>query len=99
MLQRDLLGSALLQCKVNDLLVLLSPRAQAMQMLLAPFLLSTPFPTTRYQNKADCGEWCCYFCNNSPLICHNGVKYGFFSVLHKAFTAFAYRIRSPPSEV
>ena len=67
--------------------------------ILVPVIFSTPFPTTRYQIKADCGEWCCYFCKFSPPFCGNRDKYCNFSVLHKEFTAFAYRIRAPPSEV
>ena len=67
--------------------------------LSAPLNFSTPFPITRYQRKADSGEWCCYFCNISSQYESSREIIAIFSVLHKSFTAFAYRIRAPPSEV
>ena len=65
----------------------------------APVFLSTPFCENRYQYLADLAERCCYFCKVSPLFCDNRVVFAKISVLYKTFTAFAYRIRAPPSEV
>ena len=67
--------------------------------LPALFFFSTPFCENRYQNIAVLAERCCYFRKFSASFYRNGVKYSIFSVLHKSFTAFAYRIRAPPSEV
>ena len=60
---------------------------------------STPFFENRYQKIAVLAERCCYFCEFSPQVYQNRADYFVFSVLHKAFTAFAYKIRAPPSEV
>jgi hypothetical protein len=65
----------------------------------APFLFTTPFHQSRYQKIVPLEEWCCFFCEIFPSFFHNGANYYIFSVLHKRFTAFAYRIRAPPSEV
>ena len=71
-------------------------RVREANVLLVPLFFSTLFPITRYQIEADYGEWCCYFCEISPPFCENEEKYSNFSFLHRSFTAFAYRIRSPP---
>ena len=68
-------------------------------MLFAPIFFSTSFCENRYHYLADLAERCCYFCKISPLFCYTRENYAIFSVLHKSFTAFAYRIRAPPSEV
>lgn len=65
----------------------------------APQIISTPFCENRYQKIADLAERCCNFCKISASFFRNRVNYNIFSVLHKGFTAFAYRIRAPPSEV
>ena len=72
---------------------------RAAMKLLAPFIFPTPFCENRYQKIADLAERCCFICEFSPPFCHNGVKCCIFSVLYKNFTAFAYRIRAPPSEI
>jgi len=74
-------------------------RAQAAKPLLAPLNFATPFPMFRYQKIGDYGEWCCFFCELSPLFYVIRGKNKYFSVLDKPFTAFAYRIRAPPSEI
>ena len=73
--------------------------AQIEKVQSAPLIFPTPFCENRYQNIAALAERCCYFCGISSPFHHNRVKYRIFSVLHKAFTAFVYRIRAPPSEV
>ena len=65
----------------------------------APYFLPTPFCENRYRIIAVLAERCCYFCKVSPLFGDNRVVFTKFSVLHKGFTAFAYNIRAPPSEV
>jgi len=65
----------------------------------APIIFPTPFCENRYQIIAALAERCCYFCKVSPFFGDNRVIFTKFSVLHKTFTAFAYRIRAPPSEV
>lgn len=65
----------------------------------APLIFTTPFCENRYQKIAALAERCYFICEFSPPFCHNGVKCCIFSILHKGFTAFAYRIRAPPSEV
>ena len=72
---------------------------RAASELLAPFIFPTPFCENRYQKLAALAERCCFFCKFSASFLRNGVKYSIFSVLHKGFTAFAYRIRAPPSEI
>ena len=67
--------------------------------LLAPQKNSTLFPKNRYQFIATFWEQCHLFCEKITNFFINQYNYVFFSVLHKAFTAFAYRIRAPPSEV
>jgi len=65
----------------------------------APIIFSTPFPKNRYQKIATFWERCRSFCKKTPAFYKNSEEKSFFSVLHKGFTAFAYRIRAPPSEV
>lgn len=74
-------------------------RAQAFSGLLAPLNFTTLFCENRYQKIADLAERCWYFCKVSPPFCVLRGKNITFSVLHKNFTAFAYRIREPPSEI
>lgn len=65
----------------------------------APQIISTPFCENRYQKLADLAERCCLFCGISTSFCRLSRKINKFYVLHKTFTAFAYRLRAPPSEV
>ena len=67
--------------------------------LSAPPKISTLFPKNRYQFIATFWEQCHLFCGKITDFFINQCNSLFFSVLHKAFTAFAYRIRAPPSEV
>ena len=69
------------------------------QFTFAPYFLSTPFPKNRYQIIASFWERCRYFCKKSAVFYIKTGKRTDFSVLHNAFTAFAYNIRAPPSEV
>ena len=64
-----------------------------------PQNISTPFPKNRYQILAFFWERCHCFCQYSSLFFLKLEKIEFFYVLHNAFTAVAYRIRAPPSEV
>lgn len=74
-------------------------KVQETYVISAPFIFSTPFPTICYQRIAGYGEWCCFICKiSSSFYAIRGI-YINFSVLHKPITAFAYRIRAPPSEV
>ena len=73
--------------------------AQANQERPVPQNNSTPFCENRYQIIVDLAERCRYFCGFSPEFGDKRNKLTNFSVLHKPFTAFAYRIRAPPSEV
>ena len=70
-----------------------------MQRNSCAHIFSTPFCENRYQFLAGLAERCCYFCEISPLFCYTRGNYAIFSVLYKGFTAFAYSIRAPPSEV
>lgn len=79
--------------------LLILNRAQAFFGLLAPLNFTTPFYENRYQKIADLAERCWFFCEISPPFCVLRGKNTTFSVLHKHFTAFAYRICAPPSEV
>ena len=65
----------------------------------APRFFPTPFCENRYQIIVFLAERCCYFCKVPPLFCDNRGVFAKISVLYKTFTAFAYRIRAPPSEV
>jgi hypothetical protein len=65
----------------------------------APNFFSTPFCENRYQIIAVLTERCHYFCKFIPVFSKDREILVDFSVLHKTFTAFAYRIRAPPSEV
>ena len=67
--------------------------------LSVPQKFSTLFPKNCYQFIATFWEQCHLFCEKITDFFINQYNYVFFSVLHKAFTAFAYRIRAPPSEV
>ena len=67
--------------------------------LSAPHKISTLFPKNRYQFIATFWEQCHLFCGKITDFFINQCNSLFFSVLHKAFTAFAYRKRAPPSEV
>lgn len=82
---------------IKGLLIL--NRAQAFFGLLAPLNFTTPFCENRYQKIADLAEQRCLFCAISPPFRGFRRKIVKFYVLHNAFTAFAYRIRAPPSEV
>ena len=65
----------------------------------APKIFSTPLLWVRYRILARSEESRrCFFYNSlgNPKITEKTRK---ISVLHKAFTAFAYSIRAPPSEV
>ena len=65
----------------------------------APLFYTTLFYQSRYQKIVPLEEWWCFFCEIFLPFFHNGANLYIFSVLHKRFTAFAYRIRDPPSEV
>lgn len=69
---------------------------QQVNALSVPNIFSTPFPITCYHNLASYGEWCCYFWRISSTFPISSDKYIKFSVLHNAFTVFAYSIRGPP---
>jgi len=72
---------------------------RAERFLLAPKFFPTPFLNIPYQKMGSIEEWCRSFWGNSP---ENTIEIGnflYFSVLHKVFTAFAYRVRAPPSEI
>ena len=84
---------------IKDILLTYGYGARADQERLVPHINSTPFCENRYQIIATLTERCCYFCKVSPLFGDNRVIFTKFSVLYKTFTAFAYRIRAPPSEV
>ena len=73
--------------------------AQVNQERPVPQNCSTPFYENRYQIMVILTERCHYFCCFSPAFGNIRNELTNFSVLHKAFTAFAYRIRAPPSEV
>ena len=73
--------------------------AQIGNIQFAPQNFSTAFPKNRYQKIATFWERCRSFCKKTPVFHKNREEKRFFSVLHKGFTAFAYRIRAPPSEV
>ena len=60
---------------------------------------STVFPKNRYQKIAVFWELCRTFCKKTAMFYKFRVNKSYFSVLHKTFTAFSYRIRAPPSEV
>ena len=64
----------------------------------APQNIPTPFCENRYRILVALAERCCYFCDFIPSASENRVIFCIFSVLYKAFTAFAYSIRAPPSE-
>ena len=66
---------------------------------LAPLFFATLFPIIRYQIQPDAGESCWFFCEFTPLFRGFRINNEKISILHKAFTAFAYMIRAPPSEV
>ena len=66
---------------------------------LAPLFFTTLFPIIRYQIKPDAGESCWFFCELSLLFRGFRINNEKFSVLYKAFTALAYSIRAPPSEI
>jgi hypothetical protein len=74
-------------------------RAQLMKASTAPFNFSTPLCKVRYQKEAGFVERCCFFCGFSASFYENRGNIRFFSVLHVDFTAFAYKIRAPPSEI
>ena len=65
----------------------------------APQNYSTPLLWLRYQNLARLEERCRWFFYNSLPKLKIIEKTRKISILHKAFTAFAYSIRAPPSEV
>ena len=62
-------------------------------------IFSTPFCENRYQIMAVLTEQRRYSSKYFSFFSKNGEILVDFSVLHKGFTAFAYRIRAPPSEV
>ncbi|MBQ6719238.1 MAG: hypothetical protein IJN20_02675 [Oscillospiraceae bacterium] len=74
-------------------------RAQPIEKSAAPCIFSTSFCENRYQNLAALTERCCFFCKVFPQFPHKQGEIKNFSVLHNFFTAFAYSIRAPPSEV
>ena len=88
-----------LGCITKDIIFLFLYRAQPDIYLVALKSFSTPFCENCYQNLAVLAERCCFYCENPLLFCGIRVKIGKISVLHKVFTAFAYSIRAPPSEV
>ena len=73
--------------------------AQIGMVQSAPQIFPTVFPKSRYQKIATFWEHCRSFCKKTPAFYKNREKKMFFSVWDKGFTAFAYRIRAPPSEV
>ena len=74
-------------------------KVQDAKAILALLFFATLFLIIRYRKKQDSGEWCCFLCGNRPFSWGLSRKKLKFSVLDKAFTAFAYRIRAPPSEI
>ena len=73
--------------------------AQPDEIPAAPIFFSTPLLWLRYQNLARLEERCRWLFYNSLQNPKRTEKSRKISVLHKAFTVFAYRIRAPPSEV
>ena len=74
-------------------------RAQSDLLPTAPSIFSTPLLWVRYRILAGSEERCRWFFYNSlpkQKIIEKSRK---ISILYKAFTAFAYSIRAPPSEV
>ena len=65
----------------------------------APKNIPTPFCENRYRILAALAERCYYFCDFFLLFSNNRAIFSVIAVLHKAFTAFAYSIRAPPSEI
>lgn len=84
---------------IKDILLTYGYGARADQERLVPHINSTPFCENRYQIIATLTERCRYFCDLSPVFGENRAILSKFYVLHNPFTAFAYRIRAPPSEV
>ena len=74
-------------------------RAQLDLPPTAPPNFSTPLLWLRYRILARSEERCRWFFLISLQKLKRSEKTRKISVLHKAFTAFAYRIRAPPSEV
>ena len=68
-------------------------------VLLVPLNNTTPFCEIRYQKIAALAEWCFFFCKIFPKC--NGFTRNYIKscVLYGKVTAFAYTIRSPPSEI
>ena len=79
--------------------VLSQYRAQPGGFPTAPYIFSTPFLSVRYQKMTSIEEWCCFFCKVTPHFPRKQRKIIIFYLLHNTFTAFAYNIRAPPSEV
>ena len=67
--------------------------------LSVPQKFSTLFPKNRYQFLATFWEQCHLFCVKIDDFFINQSNILFFSVFYKDFTAFAYMIRAPPSEI
>lgn len=74
-------------------------RVQAVIIMLAPKIFSTPFQDFPYQKSGNIEKRCRFILGVSSRNIIRKAKPGNFSVLHKAFTAFAYSVRAPPSEI
>ena len=72
--------------------------AQPDALPTAPLLFSTSLLWLRYQILAKLEERCLFFFHNSLRNPEKSGKNKEFSVLHNAYTAFAYRIRAPPHQ-
>ena len=72
--------------------------AQTDVLPTAPLLFSTSLLWFRYQFLAKLEERCRFFFHNSLQSPVKSGKNKEFSVLHNAYTAFAYRIRAPPHQ-
>ena len=78
---------------------LFKQRVQDANACLVPFLFSTPFCENRYQIMAALAEWCCIFYEFSTRFRGFTRKVLNSRFLYRKFTAFAYTIRAPSSEI
>lgn len=83
----------------RNVLGLINIEVQTGKRRFAPLFFSTLLPKIRYQMEADFREQCRYFRKKIPMFCKKLGNTFVFSVLHKVFTIFAYKIRAPPFEV
>lgn len=74
-------------------------RAQAADVLPAPFGFPTPFRKARYQIKAGFAERCFFFCGISSRFGRDSTLLVKIVLFFKKSAAFLDRIRGPPSEI